>query len=459
MANKDAVESRNSDIIAWEVDSKLPRSLMEGTKAMQAQGETFLPKDYMEQQGNYDTRLARSTLVNAFGKTVSFLSGQVFQKELVFSDDTPDIVIDRNKDIDLEGTGVSEFSKNVFGKGIAEGVCHIVVDTTNKGDEYNSRAEELAAGVRPYFQMVTGDSLSGYVDENGILLQIRVHSIVKERDGKFGVMEIEQIKVLEPGTWEIWQKDKKGKWLLKEDGVSSLDYIPIVSFIPGEQKSLMTGRSPLMDLAELNLNHWRSKSDQDNILHHARVPILFGKMLDVAEVTKSPYNLLNSNDEAGDLKYVEITGKAIESGAQDLKEIEAKMAMYGLQQLIPRTGSQTATEKALASSESNSSLGSWASDLEAVITEAFEIASDYENETYPDDMVSVNREYSVGILDPEMVNAYIALVESGILSAETAFSEIKRKGFIAEDLDWLEVVSQITAERRQSATMPDNFGE
>lgn len=458
MANNDTVESRNSDIIAWEIDSKLPRALMAGTKAMQAAGETFLPKDYMEQQGNYDSRLSRSTLVNAFGKTVSFLAGQVFQKELVFSDDTPDIVIDRNKDIDLEGTGASEFAKNVFSSGISDGVCHIVVDTTNKGEAYNTRAEELAAGVRPYFQMVKGTSLSGYVDENGILLQIRIHSLITVREGRFGVKEIEQIKVLEPGLWEIWQK-VKGKWIAVDEGVSSLDYIPIVSFIPGEQTSLMTGRTPLRDLAELNLNHWRSKSDQDNILHHARVPILFGKMLDIAEVTKSPYNLLNSNDENGDLKYVEITGKAIESGAADLKELEAKMAMYGLQQLIPRTGHQTATEKALASSESNSSLGSWASDLEAVLTEAYEIASDYENETYPDDMLSVNREYSVGILDPEMVNAYIALVETGILSAETAFSEIKRKGFIAEDLDWLEVVEQIMAERRQSSTLPNNFGE
>ncbi|MBX8484820.1 DUF4055 domain-containing protein [Pseudomonas cichorii] len=33
---------------------------------------------------------------------------------------------------------------------------------------------------------------------------------------------------------------------------------------------------PFKDLAHLNIQHWQSKPDQDNILHVARVPILFG---------------------------------------------------------------------------------------------------------------------------------------------------------------------------------------
>jgi hypothetical protein len=34
------------------------------------------------------------------------------------------------------------------------------------------------------------------------------------------------------------------------------------------------GEPPLLDLAYLNVKHWQSQSDQDNILHIARVPIL-----------------------------------------------------------------------------------------------------------------------------------------------------------------------------------------
>jgi hypothetical protein len=36
----------------------------------------------------------------------------------------------------------------------------------------------------------------------------------------------------------------------------------------------MMGISPLRDLAYLNVKHWQSQSDQDTILHVARVPIL-----------------------------------------------------------------------------------------------------------------------------------------------------------------------------------------
>jgi hypothetical protein len=36
----------------------------------------------------------------------------------------------------------------------------------------------------------------------------------------------------------------------------------------------MRGSPPLLNLALLNIKHWQSQSEQDNILHVARVPLL-----------------------------------------------------------------------------------------------------------------------------------------------------------------------------------------
>ncbi|MGT3256396.1 DUF4055 domain-containing protein, partial [Yersinia enterocolitica] len=40
------------------------------------------------------------------------------------------------------------------------------------------------------------------------------------------------------------------------------------------QIGFMRGTPPLIDLAMLNIKHWQSQSEQDNILHVARVPLL-----------------------------------------------------------------------------------------------------------------------------------------------------------------------------------------
>ena len=42
----------------------------------------------------------------------------------------------------------------------------------------------------------------------------------------------------------------------------------------------MRGTPPLLNLGLLNIKHWQSQSEQDNILHVARVPLLVAYGLD-----------------------------------------------------------------------------------------------------------------------------------------------------------------------------------
>lgn len=457
LGSENTVESKHSDHIQWMRDSLLVRSLMKGTKGMKEQGERFLPRDYLEKEEIYKVRLSRSTLLNAFDKTVNFLGGQVFSKPLVFSEDTPVDVLEWNKDIDLKGNDINVFAKGLFELGIGEGVVHVIVDTTNKDGDYTSKKEEKEAGVRPYFRKVKGENLFAFVDEGGVLQQIRIYESVSVKNGEFGVDVVDQIRVIEPGAWRTYRAKSNGQYDVYESGTNSLSYLAIASFIPGKNKGPLFGESPLSDLAELNLDHWQSRSDQKNILHHARVPKMFGRMLDVEALENSVHSMVVSNDEQGDLKWVEIRGKSIEVGQKDLTETEAKMALWGLQQLIPRTGSQTATEKAIAASESHSSLGSWASDFEDFLRLCYSFMADFEATTYPEEMVTVNQEFSIGLIDAGMIGAYQNLVDTKILSAESAFSEIKRKGFIGRDLDWLDVSAQLTKETSNSTLLPDTF--
>jgi len=445
------VDALSKDSEEWLARSILPRTLMQGTYGMKKAGKTFLSQHTLETDVAYERRLENSTLLNAYRKTCSFLAGQVFQAEVQWAEDVNQIFKEWSVAIDVGGNDLAVFAKRVFQNGLAKGVAHILIDTPEKDPNIITAAEETAAGVRPYFKEIRPeDILGGIVDESGFLAQLRISETTTKRVGKFGTKIVKQIRVLEPGLWELYELNDDGEYLLAKEGKFSINQIPLVTFIPGEEWTVLTGETPLMDLGELNRKHWRSSSDQDNILSVVRVPILFGKNINIEKMPVGTSTLVTTEDNDADMKFIEHSGAAIAAGDKDLKETEAQMGLYGLQQLLPREGSQTATEKSISSSESSSSLGTWVTEFETVLTLAFQIAGSFMNQVFPDKGVMLNKEFSYGVSDSQELAQVLALYTTGILSAQSTFSEMKRRGVIVESLTWEDNKAEQTQEVRDA---------
>lgn len=450
----DSVTAQSAAIKLWLDRSLLPRTLLMGTYGMKQAGSVFLPSHTLESTAAYKERLAKSTLLNVFRKTASFLAGQVFQSDIVFADDINPIFLEWAKAIDAAGNSIDVFAKRMFQNGIGEGVRHILIDMPEKDPNVVTKADEKKAGVRPYFKDVDPkDVLGGIIDENGFLIQVRIAETVVKRVGRFGTKTVNRVRVIEAGEWELHEEGEDGGEPIVTTGVFSANVLPFVTFIPGEEWTILTGETPMMDLAELNLKHWRSSSDQDNYLSYCRFPLFFSRMLDLKLIAESPSNLINSNDKNADLKAVEMGGASIGAGLADLKETEAQMALYGLQQLVPRTGSMTATEKALTSAESNSSLGTWATEFESVLNKAFEIAAMFMKMEWPDNGLTVNKEYNFGVADPEELAKILDAKEKGILSAQACFAEFRRRGVFEEHLTWGDMEADMEQEKRDNIDM------
>ncbi|MEI9746137.1 DUF4055 domain-containing protein, partial [Enterobacter ludwigii] len=102
-------------------------------------------------------------------------------------------------------------------------------------------------------------------------------------ENEFSEETIEQVRVLDIGRWRIYQERQEEttgekKWVLVEEGKTSLKKIPFVP-VYGNKTGFMLATPPLAELAFMNVEHWQTKSDQQTILHVARVPILFGRQL------------------------------------------------------------------------------------------------------------------------------------------------------------------------------------
>ncbi|QDM16840.1 DUF4055 domain-containing protein [Tardiphaga sp. vice278] len=424
--------------------AKLPRTLMGNTAAMRRAGEEYLPKEASETAIAYNNRLKRATLFNAFRKTVSDLVGRVFSKPPQLGADVPTDMVAFAENVDLTGRHFDVFARDGFFDSLQTGIGYILVDAHRAVSRTDGLPPTLAdykrAGWRPYLIYIPLERLIGWKSQEigGVetLTQVRIKESVTVADGDYDEKEVEQIRVLSPGRWETWRKSEtKGEeWVLYEEGTTSLTRIPLAP-IYINRTGFMTGEPPLQDLADQNVAHWQSQSDQRNILHVARVPILFGTGIaedSVLEIGAS--SMVRNSNPAATLQYVEHSGSAIGAGNVDLKNIEYQMQVAGLQLLIPNPG-QTATGEIRDDAKELSSLAQMAAALKDALEQAFGFMAEFQGLGLDaGGSILVNNDFGVtGRMGD--VQYLTQAVLAGKLDDQTYLEELKRRGALGDSVD------------------------
>lgn len=255
------------------------RALQGGTSAMRVAGEAYLPKWPNEEQKSYDARLKVATLYPAFSRTVEVLAAKPFSKPLTLSD-MPQTLEAWCDDIDLQGRNLHSFAADVFKDCVGLGMAGVLVDFPPV-EGVKNREDEKRVGARPYFVHIKPENILGFkisrVNGSWRLIQLRLLEVIAEEDGEFGEKDVEQVRVYAPGKWAIYRKVKnnlaKDEWALYQEGTTTIQEIPFV-FVYGDRVRFGVSKPPLLELAHQNVEHWQSRSDQQTILHVARVPIL-----------------------------------------------------------------------------------------------------------------------------------------------------------------------------------------
>jgi hypothetical protein len=339
----------------------LIKSVMGGTDAMRQAAETLLPKYPMETATAYNNRLKMNVFLNMFDMTLNSLVSRPFGTPIKVGEDVPKEIVEFLDDVNMQGDSLDRFCRNWFKDGLAKGLSHVLVEfpETASKDGLRTLKDDMDEKVRPYLVHIPPENVifAWAQVENGkeVLKHVRIFEAVTEMV-EFSEVFIEQIRVLEPGNVKIYRKNDKKKWVIHREFSTTLDFIPLVTFY-ADRQDFMLSKPPLKDLADLNIRHWQSMSDQIAVLTVARFPMLAASGVGAEDkVTVGPNVLLSNNDTAGRFYYVEHSGKAIEAGRKELEDLEEKMASYGATFLRQKTGNHSATARALDSAEVSSSL-------------------------------------------------------------------------------------------------------
>ena len=450
------VANRSAASAAMQTAAAKGRALMGGTTAMRKARETYLPRFGKESHAAYEARLRSSWLFNGYRKTVRDMTGRIFSKP-VEAEDTPDQISEWLANADLQGRDLSTFARQVFEDALAgPGISYIMVDAPPREGTITV-AQAQAQNLRPYLIHLRAEDVLGWKTEviNNVttLTQIRIQEEYTETSAtdEFAEVSKPQVRVLDrmaPGVLSrIFRKGQRDEWVEVPELAAVYD-VPEITIIPFyiNRSGFFTGEPLLDDLADINIAHWQSQSDQRHILHYARVPVLFGAGVPanaVGEIGASTAIIAESPDAK--MQWVEHSGKAIEAGRQDLKDLEFQMETFGLQLLTARPSSQSATGEALDANKETSILAMTADQLQDALEQAITWMGVYGG-IEADPSVSVNKDFGVTMMNAQEASVLLQAVKDGEISRETFLGEWKRRGFIRSDIDSDEEIERIDEE-------------
>lgn len=446
----------------WE----LIETLRGGTVAMRKAGKKYLPADPNESTTAHDARVARSFLFNAYADTVEHLAARPFVRSVKLGEKSPAHFEAWSKDVDLEGSSLTDFAHAALETAIDYGLTHALVDFPTTGGRLSAAAER-EQGVRPFFVHVPPAAVLGWRSARfrgaEVLTQLRFSETAIVADGAFGEKVVERVRVFDrflPGesrtpagrrrandvgrtVWTLFERDgNTSAWRKVDEGDVSANEIPLRTLYT-RRLAYMVGAPPLESLAWKNLEHWQSSSEQRHILHVARVPLLFGSGFEASDlidpdtgqpVTLGPNRLLHAANPNAKLQFVEHTGEAIAAGRVDLQDLLEQMAALGMAPMIQRTGSVTATEKAIDQGEAVSDLKTWARRLESFLASLLDLGARWQN-LEGEAAVDVFDDFGLALGGESGAQFLIEARKNGDLSREGFIREAVRRGLLAESFD------------------------
>ena len=470
--------------------------LMRGTDAMREAGARYIPPKADESSEAHGIRVQRAVLRNVFAQTIGYYRGQVFCRQVALDNtDGPlkDDALQRFRawaeDVDQRGHNITSWSGAVFTSGLVSGVTFCLGDfpaieteiseggvTMYRAQDGSMRpktaAADAAEGWQPYLVHIPAEQVldcrAQWRKGRRVITHFRYIETRYEQSDT-DPNELEPVQYVHAYTQEGWQLWKAASstggtgagFELVAEGKMSLGEVPVAVFMPGDPRSDFTAQPALIDLAHLNIKHWRATCDQEDLMAFNRLPVW-------VSVGIAPLKDAQGNDipmpvgpgkvlyyeGGGDLKSVGVDSASVAAGRQDLLDTEESMASYGLQIMQMQSAARmTATGVDKMTREGNSTLKNWALDFQDFLENCLRLVGLWWG-LVDGPSVKVNDDFA----DSANMDFLLQLHDKGLLSKETLASFAVRLGILPDDFNYADEVARRAQDAADAANAGQSFG-
>lgn len=456
---KDEILARTKDIASMVSYWDKTDAIVEGYDAIKKGGTDYLPQFYDENKEDYNTRLGLAKFTNIYRDVLEGLATKPFEEEVsLLKDDkgkieAPQPIQDFCENVDGSGNNLTMYGAATFFNGINSALDWIFIDyPTTDTSAVLTVADAKAANIRPFWSHVLARNV----------LEVKSQIIG-------GVEVLSYMRILEPGngtpdkvrifkrdkdtkivTWELWRPNEKklDEFLLEQEGMLTIDVIPLVPFVTGRRDGKTWKFFPVMrDAADLQISLYQDESALQFIKTMAGYPMLAANGMKPAMESdgKTPkklavgpskvlYGVPDAAGNHGQWTYIEPSAQSMTFLQSSIKETKNDLRELGRQPLTAQSGQLTVITTAVAAGKARSAVSAWALALKNALENALNITAMWMKIDYQA-QVNVYTEFD------DITESRNDLQELGNargrndLSQETYWEELKRRKVLSPEFD------------------------
>ena len=422
------------------------RDVLAGSDEVKSRGQQYLPKPSGHSDDDYSGYVMRTEFYPATQRTVDGLSGAVFRRD-------PRVVVpDGNEDmlesITTKGTDFSTFAKSVVREVISIGRYGVLVDV---------RDGENAPFVAGYNAESILNWRVGYIGRSPVLTLVvlqEMQQIVKP-DDPFAHDTVVQYRVLSLRLLDdevnfgadngklvyvqsIYQEQKnesgKDSIVLINEIVPRkrgefIDRIPF-SFFGAMSLDPIIQKSPILDLVDTNLSHYRTSAELEEGAYFTGLPmyVISGRGLgeeDAGEFSVGSRTALRL-EENGNATVLTVSGDDMGLLKDIMAAKEQRMAVLGARLLEDqKAGVEAAATMAMRHRGENSLLSSMSDTVSRGLKGVLVIMLEWSGVENPEVEVELNRDFtSLQLTGAELVQL-TSSYQAGAIGPEVFFKALK----------------------------------
>jgi hypothetical protein len=398
-----------------------------GTQGIREESTRVLPQEPREDAECYQRRVYHAVLPPFLTRLAAQASGLILRKGITLEGD--EFWQEWAKDVCGDGTTLNAFARRMLETSILYGHSSAIVDINRPANNRRlSLADQRKNPIKPYLVNVHPQTIRGFrtADQNpqGELDQVRIRELAVESKGRFGEEQVEQIRVLERGSYELYRKTPTGAWFIYESGETGLDKLPFFT-IYSDRTGTLTSNPPLKEVAYMAISYCQRWTDYAHSLHVGAMPILTMRGFDPdaeAPLGISPNTAILLPDTGG-AEFVSPTTDAFDSQLAALNALEDQINRLGINTLNKANLTNAAAEaRRLDRIDSDSIMALISNDLQLTLTEMMKTAADYIGMEAP--KVIIQQDYDNKLLDGNGTTALLQLYMQGVISQRTTLKAL-----------------------------------
>lgn len=421
------------------------RDATAGQEAVKAGRERYLPGFIPADVDRYTQYLKLAYYVNVTGRTKNGLVGAVFRKP--YDASLPLSVEYLEDNADGSGNSLEQLSKTEVSDLLQTGRYGLLADYPQAPKGLSQEEVSilgLKASIKPYVAESVINWKTKVVGGATVLSLVVLEEKTDKAIDDYATEQQDQYRVLslDEGiyTQSVYNKDLElieGPIIPRKFGGSAWNVIPFV-FAGSDDNTPNVGISPLFDLANINLAHYRNVADVESSLR------VFSQLMlhvDIGDTSDTQWTEHNPNGIIFGATNGIITRKGkvdvIQAnphnfGTEAVKDKEDQMVSVGARLISKEGVNQTAEEARINASSESSVLDTLVGNASESVEMAIKFCVEFMGGNPEEVEFKLNREYFDSKLSAQEIIAMIQLADRGDIGRSDMRDALRKSGQLSE---------------------------